>query len=117
MSLRITSELWVSVLLRRAFSSGGFAAIARRGAAEAGAIFVIARSRLGELTLFGPAAQASYEEGKPVERLFTELMRTDSGDEISSRLAGEERFDPDVWVVEVELDDAMLRELVTVRTP
>lgn len=117
MSLRITSELWVSVLLRRAFASGGFAAVARRGATEAGAIFVIARSRLGELTLFGPAPQATYDEGRPAERLFAELLRTESGDEILSRLAREERFDPDFWVVEVELDDAALRELVTVRTP
>ena len=117
MSLRITSELWVSVLLRRAFSSGGFAAVARRGAAEAGAIFVIARSRLGELTLFGPAPQASYEEGAPPERLFAELLRTEASEDISSRLDREERFDPDFWVVEVELDDALLRELLTVRTP
>lgn len=117
MSLRITSELWVSVLLRRAFAAGGFAAVARRGAAEAGAIFVVARSRLGELTLFGPAPQASYEEEKPQERLFAELLHTASGDEVWSRLAREERFDPDVWIVEVELDDALLRELVAVRMP
>mgnify|MGYP001394865850 CR=1 FL=1 len=115
--MRITSELWVSALIRRAFSSGGFAAVERRGAAEAGAIFVIARSRLGEQTLFGPAPQATYDEGRPSERLFAELLRTTEQGEIPSRLAKEERFDPDFWVVEVELDDALLRELVPITTP
>jgi hypothetical protein len=116
-SLRITTELWVSVLVRRAFASGGFAAIERRGATEAGAIFVIARSRLGELTLFGPAPQATYEEDRPAERLFAELLRTENIADISGRLAKEERFDPDFWVVEVELDDSLLQELLPVTTP
>jgi hypothetical protein len=117
MSLRITSEFWVAALVRRAFGSGGFAAVVRRGSAEAGAIFVIARTRLGEQILFGPAPQATYEEGRPSERLFVELVRTVDGADISSRLAKEERFDPDFWVVEVELDAALLKELVPVRTP
>lgn len=113
--MRITSDLWVSALVRRAFASGGFAAVERRGATEAGAIFVIARSRLGEQALFGPAPQATYEEGKPSERLFSELLRTFDGAEIAARFAKEERFDPDFWVVEVELGDALLAELVPVK--
>lgn len=115
--MRVTSELWVSALVRRAFASGGFAAVARRGAAEAGAIFVIARSRLGELTLFGPAPQATYEEERPSERFFAEFMRTADDGAISARLTKEERFDPDFWVVEIELDDGLLGELVPVTKP
>lgn len=117
MQPRVTSELWIAVLVRRAFSSGGFAAVVRRGSAEAGAIFVVARSRLGEQVLFGPAPQTSYDEDRPSDRLFAELLRTIDEDEIRNRLAKEERFDPDYWVVEVELDDAQLKEMVPVRTP
>ncbi len=115
--MRITSELWVSAVLRRAFSSGGFAAVERRGSAEAGAIFIVSRSRLGELSLFGPAPQATYDDGKPSERLFAELMRTTESAELAARLAKEERFDPDLWIVEVELDETLLKELVPVRMP
>jgi hypothetical protein len=113
--MRITSDLFVSALMRRAFAAGGFAAIERRGAAEAGAIFVVARSRMGELTLFGPAAQASYEEGRPQDRLFAELLRSIDPGEVAARLAREARFDPDLWIVEVELDGPLLSELVPVR--
>lgn len=115
--MRITSDLWVSVLVRRAFASGGFAAVVRRGSAEAGAIFVVSRSRLGELTLFGPAPQTTYDEGRPADRLFSELLRTQDAEQVSARLAKEERFDPDFWVVEVELDGPLLTELVPVRMP
>ncbi|MET0943059.1 MAG: DUF1491 family protein, partial [Mesorhizobium sp.] len=44
--MRVTSELWVSALTRRVFSGGGFAAILKRGAAEAGAVFILSRNRL-----------------------------------------------------------------------
>lgn len=115
--MRVTSDLFVSALVRRAFAAGGFAAVERRGATEAGAIFVTARSRLGEVTLFGPAAQATYEEGRPQERFFTELMRSEDPGVIAARLEKEARFDPDLWVVEVEIDEPLLTELVPVRKP
>jgi hypothetical protein len=100
--MRVTSDLWVSVLVRRVFSAGGFAAVARRGATEAGAIFLIARDRFGGQVLYGPAPQTSYGEAKPQERQFAELMREADEQAIAARLEKEMRFDPDVWVVELE---------------
>jgi len=100
--MRVTSDFWISALVKRIFSDGGFAAIRRRGAREAGAIFVIRRTRLGELELYGPAPQTSYDDVSPSERLFhLALVSTDEA-EVDKRLAGETRFDPDVWVVEIE---------------
>jgi len=115
--MRVTSDLWVSALVRRAFAAGGFAAVERRGATEAGAIFVVARSRLGRLRLFGPAPQSSYDGAGPSDRLFAELADTGEADEISARIAREARFDPDLWLVEVEIDETTLADLVPVRTP
>lgn len=115
--MRVTSELWVSALVRRAFGAGGFAAVERRGAAEAGAVFVVARSRLGELRLFGPAPQTSYDEARPSDRLFTELASGTDADAISARIAREARFDPDLWLVEIEVGEALLAELVPLRMP
>lgn len=100
--MRVTSDLWVSALVRRVFSEGGFAAIVRRGAAEAGAIFLLWRGRTGEVVLFGPASQASYEEGNPSERRFGEVLRAAEEGALSARLEKEIRFDPDLWVVEIE---------------
>ncbi|EHK53596.1 DUF1491 family protein, partial [Allomesorhizobium alhagi] len=55
--MRVTTDLFVSALVRRIFAAGGFAAVVKRGATEAGAVFVIARGRLGDASLYGPAPQ------------------------------------------------------------
>ena len=109
--MRITSDLWVAAVVRRVFAAGGFAAVLKRGALEAGAIFVVTRNRLGEATLYGPAPQASYDSGKPQDRRFQLLIR-ESADAIEARLAKEERFDPDLWVVELETGDRDAGEFI-----
>lgn len=101
--MRVTSELWVSALVRRIFADGGFAAVRRKGAREAGAIFVIRRNRLGELELYAPAPQTSYDEARPSERQFVRAAVTVDEEEVDKRLEREMRFDPDFWVVEVEM--------------
>lgn len=100
--MRVTSELWIAALVRRIFADGGFAAVRRRGAHEAGAIFVIRRTRMGELELYGPAPQTSYEEARPSERRFAHTLTTAEEEAVEQRLSREMRFDPDVWVVEIE---------------
>lgn len=114
--MRVTSDLWVSVLVRRAFAGGGFAAVVRRGAAEAGAIFIITRDRMGEATLYGPAPQTSYADRRPEERQFQELTRTGEEQALTARLEKEARFDPDVWVVELEISGEA-ESLFAVMTP
>lgn len=115
--MRVTTELWVSAIVRRVFSSGGFAAIAARGAAEAGAVFLISRDRLGRLTLYGPAPQTTYEDARPDERIFMLLEAAAESDEIERRLERERRFDPDVWIVEVEEGSVPVTDLFEVTTP
>ena len=115
--MRVTTDLWVSSIVRRAFSSGGFAAVGRRGATEAGAVFITLRDRNGELRLLGPAPQTSYDKAQPDERLFVEIARSIDEEDIQKRLDRELRFDSDVWVVELEVDEAALENLVPVTTP
>jgi hypothetical protein len=100
--MRVTTDLWVSALIRRVFSDGGFAAVAKRGATEAGAVFIISRNRLGEITLFGPASQTAYQSERPDERQFSELMITMDAAAVDVRLEKERRFDSDIWIVELE---------------
>lgn len=105
--MRVTSDLWVSALVRRVFADGGFAAVERKGAHEAGAIFIVRRTRHGEYELFGPAAQTSYDERKPQDRRFSRLLVTCEEEVVKGRLEKELRFDPDVWIVELDTDAAV----------
>lgn len=115
--MRVTSEFWIAALVRRAFGAGGFAAVERRGAAEAGAIFVVARGRFGNVRLYAPAPQASYDAGPAGGRLFQLLPLAEGEDALRARIEREMRFDPDLWVVELEVDDALLGELVPLTKP
>ena len=115
--MRVTTDLWVSALVRRALSSSGFAAILQRGATEAGAVFVLTRDRFGEVTLYGPALQTSYDNARPDERLFGKLETTLDEEVVIKRLEREKKFDPDIWVVEIEPGSEPVEELIAIRTP
>jgi hypothetical protein len=116
--MRLKSSIWVSAYVRRCDIEGAFAAVRRRGAEEAGAIFIKLNRLDGTGMLFGPAPQAMFDEARPVDRLFTALAGRDApapDAELEARLVKELKFDPDVWIVEVEdrqgrhfLDDALV---------
>ena len=103
--LRLRSDIWVAAYLRRCGVEGASAVLRRRGAAEAGAIFIKVDHLNGTATLYGPAPQSAAVELKPgVERIFARAHNPDSIDagEAEERLKREIAFDPDVWIVEVE---------------
>lgn len=115
--LRVTTEFWVASIVRRAFSLGGFAAVTRRGAAEAGAVLIALRGRHGDITLYAPAPQTSYDRERPDERLFAEVLRTGEEEEVARRVERELRFDPDLWVLELEAGEEEFLSLVGVTKP
>ncbi len=100
--MRLISELWVSALCRRVSVEGASAYVAKRGAKEAGAIFVMIDDLRGTVSLFGPAPQLWIEEEVPTDRLFEGLVDKGDRDEVCARLDREQRFDPDIWIVEIE---------------
>ena len=100
--MRVTSSLWVGAYVRRCFIEGAFAAVTRRGAEEAGAIFVMVDRLNATADLYAPAPQASFTESRPSERKFQLVAEGESLAEISARVEREARFDPDLWVVAVE---------------
>lgn len=103
--MRLKSDIFVSALVRRVFSLGGYAAVLNRGAEEAGAIFIRQRQRSGLETLYGPAPQSFFEEEKPPVRLFELRLEAAEPDTVSAALERERRFDPDCWIVEIEIDE------------
>lgn len=103
--MRLKSGIWVASYVRRCHIEGAFAAVRRRGADEAGAIFIKVNRLDGTGTLYGPAPQAVFDEAQPQDRIFTVILGRDgpvAEADIEARLAREIRFDPDLWIVESE---------------
>lgn len=82
---------------------GGFATLRRRGAAEAGAVFVALDRLDGRCALFAPGPS----DESLGERRFVRAHKAEWVDsaEISARLEREVKRDPDLWIVDVESRD------------
>jgi hypothetical protein len=102
--MRLKSAIWVAAYIRRCQTEGVFAAVRRRGAEEAGAIFVKLNRLDGTAELFGPAPQSAFDDARPADRLFSRCLAEQPAPEarIEERLVREVRFDPDAWIVEIE---------------
>jgi hypothetical protein len=101
--LRLRADIWVSAYMRTVEINGGYATLRRRGAAEAGAVFVVVDALDGRAALFAPG---------PVDEVFGErrFVRAHEAEwispaEITSRLEREIKRDPDVWIIDVERRD------------
>ncbi len=116
MAVRLTTDIWVAAHMRKAEVSGASAYLRRRGAVEAGAV-ILKVTRTG-LSFSDPACT-----------LLTRVSALDGGvawswlagpelgfeAEIDAKLEKQTRFDPDLWIVEIEdrdgrhfLDDPIL---------
>jgi hypothetical protein len=102
--MRLKSAVWVAAYVRRCHIEGAYAVVRRRGAEEAGAIFVKIARLDGTADLFGPAPQSAFDHARPAERAFSACLKTQPAAEaeVESYLARESRFDPDIWIIEVE---------------
>lgn len=103
MSDRLRSDFWVSAYLRRCAVADTVAVLRRRGAAEAGAILIKVDRLDGTGALYGPAPQTAFD-GRPTDRLFIRLHgpETLTTPDLEARIASQLRYDPDLWVIEVE---------------
>src|SRR5437763_1526085 len=101
--MRLKSSIWVAAYLRRCQTEGIFGAVRKRGAEEAGAVFVKVALLDGNAMLYAPAPQTVYDESRPAERLFVSAsLQPVPEQSVEERLAKELRFDPDAWIVETE---------------
>jgi hypothetical protein len=99
---RLRTDFWVAALRRRAEAAGAFISIARRGAEEAGAIFVLVDRRDGRFDLYGPAPQSFFDDESLSDRLFSPITREAPEVTVRARMEQEMRFDPDLWLVDIE---------------
>jgi hypothetical protein len=101
--MRLKSAIWVAAYLRRCQTAGVFGAVRRRGAEEAGAVFVKVATLDGNAMLYVPAPQTVYDDSRPIERIFTPMAPQPMPEtSVEERLVKEIKFDPDAWVVETE---------------
>lgn len=100
--MRLRADFWVSAFLRRCEVEGLVAVLRRRGAPEAGAVFIKLDCLDGRAALFGPAPQTEVE--RDGERVFLRLHKDEwlSPADAEARLRREIGFDSDIWIVEVE---------------
>jgi hypothetical protein len=94
---RLKSKLYVQALIRRCEAQGAQAYVVRKGAEEAGAIFLKLNRLDGSCTVLSPARRG---EG---ERIWTRpLGETADEAKAADYFARQTRFDPDIWIVEIE---------------
>ena len=102
MAARLRTDFWVAALRRRAEAAGAFISIARRGAEEAGAIFVLVDRRDGRFDLYGPAPQSFFDDETLSDRLFSLIAGEAAEATTRARMEQEMKFDPDLWLVDIE---------------
>src|SRR6266566_7944483 len=101
--MRLKTSIWVAAYLRRFQTAGVFGALRRRGAEEAGAVFIKVASLDGKAMLYVPAPQTVYDDSRPIERFFTPISPEALPEQsVEERIVKEIRFDPDAWIVETE---------------
>ena len=99
MTSRLASSILASALVRKAEAEGGFAAVLSRGDDDAGTILVILTERGGDQRLYERALQ-------PDGSYCWEHVRgsRESADaEVPALVARRRRFDPDLWVLELDI--------------
>ncbi|MEO0544381.1 MAG: DUF1491 family protein [Pseudomonadota bacterium] len=111
---RLTSDIFVSGLVRQINAAGGSAVIARKGSPEAGAIFISHWQLTDRKYVFYEPALVMGESVSPIGgRLFRQLEQRYAEDELAERIGREASFDPDFWVVEIEHCPLPMEVLVT----
>lgn len=103
MSLRLTTEFWVSAYLKRLQLANIPVFITSKGDKTAGAVLIKINTLDGKAKLF----QRSYDlDGNRVWVILIE----GSDAEIEAVCVKQQHFDPDVWIV--ELEDKLGRHLL-----
>lgn len=95
------TDLWVAAFVRRHNDLGHICVIARRGDPVAGQIFVEVDHLNGTVSLYTPAP--SVLRGESADRLFELRFDHVEADKVRDRIAREHDFDPDLWVISLEL--------------
>jgi len=99
--MSVTSDIWVSAYRRRCDLQALPCVIVRKGALEAGTIYICIRINSEEVWLMGPPAGPLLDDSG--DRIFEPRFETPVPEcQIDEYLARQVQFDPDIWILEVE---------------
>lgn len=100
--MRLPAHLEVASLIRLAQANGGAAMVLAKGEADAGTILIV--------TMFRGEQSRLYERMPQLDgsRCFVQTKTEDSENkaEFSDYLARRRAQDPDIWIIEVDIDEA-----------
>jgi len=100
--MSVKTEIWVKAHLRRCFAAGLTGVVARRGAPEAGSVFVKVTLPGGSGRVLAPAAGPTYDE-EGGRRWVTPLgSEPVPQDDIDRFLVRQIAFDPDIWILDID---------------
>ena len=107
--VRLKSVIYVQAVIRRCEAAGAAAYLVRRGAEDAGAVFLKINRLDGTCTVLSQASRGD-------ERVWMRPLG-ESGDEARAAeyFAKQLRIDPDIWIVEIE--DRLRRGIRMVKMP
>jgi len=99
---RLRSDLWCSAFVRRHNDLGHICVVSRRGDAIAGQIWIEVDHLDGTVSLFTPAPAAGLDEGS-ADIVFQRRFAHVEPLKVRERIEQEARFDPDLWVLSLDL--------------
>jgi hypothetical protein len=99
---RLPPRLEVSAILRRAEAQGGFATVLSKGDPEGGALLLLITTRgrhmAGLERILGMSGDYEWRTVGPAESAESA--------EVAAFLAKRRQFDPDLWIVELDIAEA-----------
>jgi len=96
------SDLWAAAFVRRHNDIGNICVVVRKGDPIAGQIFIEINHLNGTSSLLTPAPSSARAEGDE-DRLFVKRFDHAEPVAIAERIAREADFDPDLWVLALEM--------------
>jgi hypothetical protein len=102
MEPRIAASVLASGLIRKAEGEGGFGAVLAKGDPMSGSILVILLEKGGNPRLFerllGPDGRYAWQESGS--------QHVENSREVPEFIARRRRFDPDLWLIELDIPSA-----------
>jgi len=95
MSERLPSQLEVAAIMRRVEAQGGFATVVRKGDPDRGAVTLILQER-GEI-------RGILERELGQNFTYEWTFKTESSESLNDLIVRKTRFDPDFWLIELDI--------------